>query len=277
MLQHLVRVGLVQLTDGEVLFLCAAPVTDGTFTGLAGELRRARGTPGTHQNCGEQSVGRQLKFREDFRDVEKTGRDLRRQECHVETAGALFGQCFDLFGVDTGNGFRAVADDGLQVLGTHDAADALTGCDTAVFVADTGHPAELFAAGADGGNDRTFLSGCRMTLPEFLFRVVAVEAPDAVCVEDLTAFVVDVEVDRFVGLAVDGDHVEAAVFDAGSKGAARIRLTDTAGGRRLRDDHPASHDGRARTGHDACREAQNIFGTHGVCACRNVVVAPPRA
>ena len=277
MLQHLVRVGLVQLTDGEVLFLCAAPVTDGTFTGLTGELRRACGTPGTHQNCGEQSVGGQLKFRKDFRDVEKTGRDLGRQECHVETARALFGQCFDLFGMDAGNGFRAVADDALQVLGTDDTADALTGSDTAVLVADAGHPALLFTAGADDGTDRAFLAGLRVTSPEFLFRVVAVEAPDAFGVEDLATFVVDVEVDRFVGLTVNGDHVEAAVFDAGGKGTTTVRFTDTAGGRGLRDDHPASHDGRARAGHDARREAHDVFGAHGVCACRNMVVAPPRA
>ena len=260
-----------------MFLLGAAPVPDGTFAGLTDELRSAAGTPGAHQNCGEQSVGRQLKFRKDFRDVEKTGRDLGRQECHVETAGALFGQCFDLFGVDTGNGFGALTDDGFQILGTDDTADALAGGDTAVLVADTGHPAELFAAGADRGNDRTFLSGCRMALPEFLFRVVAVEAPDAVGVEDLAAFVVDVEVDRFIGLAVDGDHVEAAVFDTCRKRTAAVGFADAAGGRGLRDDHPASHDGRARTGHDARREAHDVFGAHGVCACRDVVVAPPRA
>src|SRR5574343_960013 len=134
--------------------------------------------------------------------------------------------------LDAGNALGAANGDGLEVLGTHDGADAGTAGSTVQVIDDAGEEHLVFARAADRGdaNQRILEFG----LDGFL-GVPAGRAPQVGGVAQFGLVVFDVEVNRLRRLAFEDDHVPAGELQFGTEVATGIGAGDGAGQRTLGD------------------------------------------
>ena len=129
-------------------------------------------------------------------------------------------------------GLLAAADDGFQILGTHDSAGAAAGCGT-VAVADDGcHVGFMLAAGPDDGN--AHIGGADL----FFYYSVGFGnglSPDVRAVAESDLFIGNIEVDGFFGDAFAEDGVIAGLAHLRAEAAACAGVAPAFGGGRLAD------------------------------------------
>ncbi len=153
-----------------------------------------------------------------------------------------------LFGLD---------DHGLQVLRAANAARAAPAAGPVVLVDPTGEADEMLARRADGDDGQVLLAELGL---EVFDRLVDAHAPDGRGVAQFNFAILDVGVDRRVGLALEDQPVEAGPAQAGRRPTAVMAVGHgSRQGRLGYDSHPAAHVGR-RPSQRAIHEAEDVIG-----------------
>ena len=145
--------------------------------------------------------------------------------------------------------------DSLEVLGAHDGPHAGPPGRAAGVVHDAGVADHVLARGADARH----LGPQRGGLLHRLDGLLGVKAPYLCGIPQLHLVIVDEEIDRLGGLALDDDHVVARVLEAAGKIAGGGRVGDGPGERRLgHHDIPVGGRG-ARAGQGAGHEEHLVL------------------
>ena len=118
----------------------------------------------------------------------------------------------------------------LEVLRSHDGADATAAGSTVKIVDDTGVENTVLPRLADRGDLEL---GILVTGLDPLLGMPDAGSPDLVRRQDLDGIVIDVEIDRLVGPPLDEQQIVAGILEEGAELAARVGVSNGAGERTL--------------------------------------------
>ena len=186
--------------------------------------------------------------------------------------GAVQAQAHVPVALGVGDGRRLVAEsnDGLQVLGAHDGAQAAAAGGAVAVVEDRGEGDEVLAGLADAGHRRLGPD----PLLQRLLRLLRVQSPDPGGVAHLDAGGGDGQVNGALGAAADDQAVQAGALEGGAEAAARAGIADGPGQGRARHDLEAPR-GHHRPGERAGHEEDGVLGGQGIERLRAQVGIEP--
>ena len=181
---------------------------------------------------------------------------IRSRNCRIA--------CVEFGGIGCGNLLRAASDGKrLQPLGSHDSAHAVAGRNPASLADNARQQGFGFSRRADAG-DLEFRVSQR--LQQHVLRFIRILAPESGGVPQFGGAVLDQQIDRFRGNAVEKNAVIAGGFKLGTKGAPGIGFSPGAGERRFCDQHVPAAARSLSPGQAADNKSKDVLGAQCVHA-----------